>query len=117
MKFRKGDICTIEVVVDGSPFADNDIRVRQPDKYGDLYVKQSDLTLVRPAFEVGDEVEWFAVEEDAGHGYRGHILSIANDHLWVDMGSGSFGTVWVGKAMRVDRDPEVVEAAPVEDAA
>lgn len=115
-KFRKGDICTIEVVVDSNPFGDNDVRVRQPGGYSDIYTKTAQLTMLRPSFEIGDKVTWSS--GDGSKSYTGHILSIAEDHLWVSLGDGVYSTVWAGNAMRVDAEPEpAVEPAPVEEAA
>lgn len=106
-KFRKGDVCTIEVVVDSNLFGDGDMRVRQRDTYTDIYVKQSALTMVRPTFEVGDRVAW----QEGSVSWAGRVLSIANDHLWVDDGDGNFATVWVAKATRVEAEPEATSEA------
>lgn len=110
--FRNGDVCTIEVVVES--VYGTGIRVRHVDSYTDIHVKPKDLTMVRPQFEVGDRVEWKAYEKT----WSGHVLSIANDHLWIDNGNGSFSTVWTSKATRLDPDPDFdeIEEAPTADA-
>lgn len=118
--FREGDIVIIEATIASKPFAmDNgkvQVKIKFP-PYHDAYVDPAQLTMKRPAFEVGDEIAWAVGEEGAGHGYRGRVLSIANDHLWVDMGLGHYATVWTGKASRVEMEPqpdfdEVEEAPP-----
>jgi hypothetical protein len=104
MKFRKGDICTIEVVVESS-YNDTNVRVKPVDGYQDIHLKPCDLTMVLPQFEVGDPVRWAVDSGGVGSVYRGQVLSVANGHLWVDLGGGSFATVMVSKAQRVD-EPE-----------
>jgi len=104
-KFRKGDLCTIQVVIASHPHGDNDVRVEQPNTYGDLYVKQADLTIIKHNFAVGDSVTWSV--GDSSH--TGHVLSLHGDHLWVDLGNAEYATVWAGKAMRLD--PETEETA------
>ncbi|WP_441931563.1 hypothetical protein [Mesorhizobium sp. 2RAF21] len=84
--------------------------------YHEIFVKKVDLTMVRPAFEVDDQVTWST--HDGADSWTGRVLSISNDHLWVNLDDGSFSTVWVGHTMRVDPAPEpAVEPAPVEEAA
>lgn len=104
--FRKGDVCTIEVVVE-SRFNDTNVRVRHVDSYTDIHVKPKDLTMVRPQFEVGDRVEW----KSAGDFYRGEVLAISGEHLWIDRGEGNYATVWTGLATRLDPDPDFDEIA------
>lgn len=107
-KFRKGDLCTIQVIVDGAPFSGTDVRVRQPNSYGDMFVKLADLTMVRPDFKVGDCITWSVGEKP----FTGHVLSLHGDHLWVDLGNAEYATVWAGSAMRLDPEPdETSEAA------
>jgi hypothetical protein len=112
MKFRKGDVVTIEATIASTPFNMDDgrakVKIEFP-PYCDAYVDPSQLTMARPKFEVGDKVEWTVSSEGMGSAFTGHILSIANDHLWVQLDDGSFSTVWASKAMRVDPEP-VVEA-------
>lgn len=113
--FRKGDVCTIEVVVES--VYRTGIRVHHVDSYTDIHVKPKDLTMVRPKFEVGDNVLWVTGADGIGSGYRGHVLSIYEDHLWVDLGAGNFATVWTGKATRLDPEPDPEPVAVAEDPA
>jgi hypothetical protein len=111
--FRKGDVVTIEATIASTPFTMDDgkakVKIEFP-PFHDAYVDPADLTLVRPSFEIGDWVAWIIACED----YAGRVLSIANDHLWVDLGEGCFATVWAGKATRADPkpSPEVAEPPP-----
>lgn len=111
--FRKGDIVTIEATIESRPFVLDDgrsqVKIKFP-PYHDAYVDPAQLTMLRPAFEVGDRVEWST--HDGADSWAGHILSIANDHLWVQLDDGSFSTVWASKASRVD--PEAADPDPVE---
>lgn len=110
--FRKGDIATIDVIVTSS-FNETQVCVKPVDGYQDVYLKPHELTMRRPKFEVGDYVTWST--HDGADSWTGRILSIANDHLWVQLDDGSFSTVWAGKAMRVDStavDPGPVEPPP-----
>jgi len=104
--FRQGDVCTIEVVVE-SRFNDTNVRVRHVDSYTDIHVKPKDLTMVRPQFEVGGRVEW----KSAGDFYRGEVLAISGEHLWIDRGEGNYATVWTGLATRLDPEPDFDEIA------
>lgn len=110
--FRKGDIATIDVVVTSS-FNETQVCVKPVDGYQDVYLKPRELTMLRPKFEVGDRVTWST--HDGADSWAGHILSIANDHLWVQLDDSSFSTVWASKASRVDpqaADPDPVEPPP-----
>lgn len=108
--FRKGDIVTIQAEVAEDGFRDGEIRVIPDGMWSGStyhYAKVDKLTLVKPKFEVGDEVAWRV----AGLGYRGHILSIHGDHAWVDCGHGEFSTVWVDMLTRVEPESDT-EATP-----
>lgn len=114
--FRAGDIVLIEAEI-ADDYVHDDATVKvvfDGNRYDAKYVKVAKLTMVRPQFEVGDRVEW-----GDGLEWCGHVLSIANDHLWVDRGGGDFATVWIGKATRLDADPDFdeIEEAPVAVAA
>lgn len=102
-KFRKGDIATIEVIVTSS-FNDTTVQVKPIDGYQDIYVKPHELTMERPKFDVGDRVTWET--HDGADSWAGAVLSIANDHLWVQLDDGSYSTVWAIKALRID--PEAI---------
>jgi len=99
----------MDLIVD-SHFGDGDVRLRQLNSYQDIFAKVSDLTMVKPTFDVGDRVTWSSMNgEDC---YTGTVLSIAEDHLWVSFGDGGYATVWTGKAMRVEpepKQPEIIE--------
>lgn len=116
--FRKGDIATIDVIVTSS-FNETQVCVKPVDGYQDVYLKPHELTMLRPKFDVGDHVTWST--HDGADSWIGHILSIANDHLWVQLDDGSFSTVWASKASRVDpeekHDPDFDEIETSEAAA
>lgn len=102
--FRKGDVCTIQVVVE-SVYGIG-IRIRHVDSYTDIHVKPKDLTMVRPQFEVGDLVEWGSSKTL----FCGEILSIAEDHAWISRGDGEYATVWLPNLRRLDPEPAAVTA-------
>ena len=110
-KFRKGDVVTIEATIASTPFNMDDgkakVKIEFP-PFHDAYVDPADLTMVRPSFDIGDKVTWSGI--DGADSFSGHVLSIAQDHLWVDLGDGVYSTVWSGKAMRVDPEPAPAEA-------
>lgn len=108
-KFRIGDVCTIEVVVDSTLFGDGEIRVRQPEKYGDIYVKESALTMKQAHFRVGDKVSG---PYPTGAQKRATILAISEDWVWVKTDAG-YETWAKDRVTRVDPEPatEQVEAA------
>lgn len=110
--FRKGDVCTIEVVVT-SRFNETQVCVKPVDGYQDIYVKPRDLTMLRPKFEVGDRVEW----KSSGDYYRGEVLAISGEHLWIDRSEGNYATVWAEIATRIEPEPDFdeIEDAPAAD--
>ncbi|WP_146119559.1 hypothetical protein [Phyllobacterium phragmitis] len=75
------------------------MRVRQIGGYSDLYVKTDSARIVRHNIEVGDTVDLRGEILDP---CRGVVLSISNDHLWVDLGGGDYGTWWIDKVSRID---------------
>lgn len=111
---REGDVVSVSGVVLSSPFdfdGTSKVKIRV-EPYHDIFVLASDVSVVRHEFRVGDKVQWTASSEGMGSAYTGHVLSIANDHLWVQLDDGSFSTVWASKASRVDPEPAVeAEAA------
>jgi len=111
-KFRKGDIVTVEATIDRDVFSSGErpcIKIIIA-PYHDVYVDPATLTMKRPIFEIGDVVTW----KVDGLVYRGHVLSIHGNHVWVDRGDGEFATVWVDKLTRVEPEPDTV--ADVEEA-
>lgn len=109
---REGDVVSVNGVVLSAPFdfdGTSKVKIRV-EPYHDIFVIASDVTVVRPDFRVGDRVTWST--HDGADSWAGHILSIANDHLWVQLDDGSFSTVWASKASRVD--PKAVDPDPVE---
>jgi len=100
--FRKGDVVSLNLIVE-SHFNDCDVRLRQPNSYTDIFAKAIDLTVVKHEFRVGDRVEW--ATHDGADSWFGYVLSISNDHLWVQLDDGSYSTVWSGKASRIDPKP------------
>ena len=107
-KFREGDRVTIEATIATNYVLDDGkIKIRI-EPYHDIFVNQNDLTMSRPDFRVGDRVTWSVGEQS----FTGHVLSIHDDHLWIDLGNVDYATVWTGKAMRLDPEPEeTAEAA------
>ena len=112
-KFREGDRVSIEAVIASDFVHDGKTKVRI-EPYHEIYVKVADLTMVKPTFAVGDRVTWST--HCGADSAVGDVLSIAQDHLWVDLGAGNYATVWTGKAMRVDPEP-AEQTTPVEEAA
>lgn len=106
-KFRKGDRITIEATVAADYVLDSGKIKIEIEPYHDFFVHQDNITMLRPEFKVGDHIVW----PDGDESYAGHVLSIANDHLWVDMGAGNYATVWADNAMRVDPEPEETSEA------
>jgi hypothetical protein len=102
--FRNGDLVSVSGQIVGRPLDfDGEMKVRvRIDPYHEIWVPTSIVTMARPKFEVGDRVEW----RISGHEWCGHVLSIANEQLWIDRGDGNYATVWTGLATRLDPDPE-----------
>jgi len=106
--FRKGDVCTIQVAIDSVIFEANGIKCIRVKIDGEfVYVDPAALKMVRTQFEVGDRVGW----KSAGDYYRGEVLAISGEHLWIDRGEGNYATVWTGLATRLDPDPDFDEIA------
>jgi len=108
-KFRKGDIVTIEATIASTPFNMDDgkakVKIEFP-PFHDAYVDPADLTMLRPKIEIGDVVRLPLSEGPAdGKSRIGTVLSIASDHVWVDIGGGDFATWWLAKVQRVDPEP------------
>lgn len=98
--FRIGDKVTVKAVV-VSDLLDFDgtakIKVAV-EPYHDIFVPASEIEMVRPDFRKGDMVDWTVGTTI----FRGEVIAIAEDHLWVRMGGGEFATVFVSDATRVD---------------
>lgn len=111
--FRKGDLVSVSGQIVGRPIDfDVEMKVRvHIDPYHEIWVPTTIVTMARPNFEVGDRVEW----KSAGDYYRGEVLAISGEHLWIDRGEGNYATVWTGLATRLDPEPEPKHVAADED--
>lgn len=103
-KFRKGDVVSIDVVVESNPFGQGDVRVRTHGGYTDIYAKASQLTMKRPMIEVGDTVRC-----PTNGTATATVLSVAEEHVWVSLGNGDYATWWVPKVERVEPEPDADE--------
>jgi hypothetical protein len=106
--FRKGDLVSVSGQIVGRPLDfDGEMKVSvHIDPYHEIWVPTSVVTMARPKFEVGDCVSWL------NGAHRGRVLSIANEHLWIDRGEGNYATVWTGLATRLDPETEPAADAP-----
>lgn len=96
-QFRKGDIVTIECVVE-SHFTDTEMRVRPVGDHTDIYARVDQVKIVRDHIEAGDMVR--NVYKNIDHAEK--VLSVVDDHVWVKIASGGFETWFIGHCRRVD---------------
>lgn len=98
MQFRKGDIVSITAAVEydfnGADHNDALLFLKVPGNYQSLgltrdHFDRTNLKLVQPIFEVGDDVSWPAEATQTGGGV---ILSISNGHAWIELGGGDYCT-------------------------
>ncbi|TIL34264.1 hypothetical protein [Mesorhizobium sp.] len=112
-RFRKGDVVTIEGVIDSDYVHDGKIKIRV-EPYHDFYGNVSGLKMVRPVIDVGDNVTYPA------EGYKtGKVLAIIDGYCWVKLENGYGGghVSWpISSINRVDPEPAVaIPALPVSD--
>ncbi|MCM0751998.1 hypothetical protein DEA98_14095 [Brucella pseudogrignonensis] len=103
-QFRKGDIVTIECVVE-SQFSDDDLKLRHPNGYSEIYVEIGNVNIVRHAIKVGDRVKNTELTFIA----MGIVLSVSGDRAWVECEDGTFSTWFVKHCNRVE--PLVAQVA------
>lgn len=105
--FRTGDLVLIQAEVVSNPFEYQGkmtakLRI---EPFNDVFVQVTDLKMARPNIRVGDTVEWMS----GGSPYRGEVLAISGEHLWVGRDCGSYSTVWMSNAARLDPDAATSE--------
>ncbi len=98
MKFRKGDIVSMQGAIKYDADDKERVFVRVDGSTEELWVKQEILTLVQPHFEVGDQASW-----RIGEGFQyGTVIGLANDHAWIDLGGGDYCTRTLSSIGRVE---------------
>jgi len=96
-QFRKGDIVTIECVVE-SQFSDDDLKLRHPNGYSEIYVEIGNVNIIRHAIQVGDRVKnTHLLDIEVGH-----VLSIAGNRAWIECDGGVFTTWFINHCKRVE---------------
>lgn len=122
-QFRKGDIVTIEATIESKLFHMDDgkaqVKIKFP-PYHDAYVDPALLTMLRPAFEVGDTVEFVAAGR-FGKLILGEVKAIDGESLWVKRHGGGLDTWEMNRVHRADPrdrdtpdDPQAADPDPVE---
>jgi len=96
-QFRKGDIVTIECVVE-SQFTDTEMRVRPVDDHSDIYVKIDQVKVVRQAIEVGD----FVRNTETSTYNKGTVHAVHDGLAWVELTSGSYNTWDINYCRRLE---------------
>lgn len=103
-QFRKGDIVTIECVV-LSQFSDDDLKIRHPDGYTDIFIDVENVTLIRHVLEADDLVINTALD-----GMReARVLAVHDTVVWVEDITG-FSTWRVQDCRRILREEAQVAA-------
>nr|DAE48925.1 MAG TPA: RapA N-terminal Tudor like domain 1 [Caudoviricetes sp.] len=104
-QFRKGDIVTIECVVE-SQFADDNLRVRPVEASTDIYVTHDQVKIVRQVLKAGDRVTNTELPGIA----IGTVLSIAGDRAWVECDDGIFTTWFIRNCCRAETSEQSEDA-------
>lgn len=77
MALRKGDRVSLMATVDWDQRDNNNIGVHVDGHHSSIYLPISEIVLVQPRFEVGDEVEF------KDHGTHAAIVAIDGAFAWV----------------------------------
>ena len=105
IKFRKGDIVSVQGTVTYVGDGDDDlVHVEIPGSIrSDSYIKADALTVVRQNIIAGDQVEGNFVDA-AGEMQTctGTAIAISNDHVWIDMGGGDYCTKHISYVKRAE---------------
>lgn len=92
-KYRKGDIVTVQAVVEtvwGEDVAEsirNSLGIRIAGQ-SPIYVKPDVVTLITPFFAAGERVQ-----KKEAKGVRGTVVAMNDDVVWVKFDHGTHGTV------------------------
>jgi hypothetical protein len=100
MNFREGDTVSVEATLAYVHPDDEHLRIHIHNHHGPTYVTPNSVKLVKPNIQIGDQVKLRSpsVNQPVGPAV---VLSIANDHLWVEWDDGEYATWWVGAVDRV----------------
>lgn len=103
-QFRKGDIVTIECVVEY--LHDDELRICPVEGNANIYVRPDWVKVVSQAIEIDD-----VIKNIDRHGEpEGRVLSVHDDLVWVQTKSGSFVTWYTKDCRRVDQLEEGIAA-------
>ena len=113
-KFRKGDVVTVEGVVE-SAYDGMKLKIVLPD-YQSLYVDRDQVTMRQENIEVGDEVQQYDKNDFLMEGCTGKVIAVHCEELWVLSKNGRASTMWVRRVARIDPDatPEGAATDPVQ---
>jgi hypothetical protein len=104
MALRQGDKVSVVGVVKHTPDGGEKVFIRLPEYHSDIWIDQGFVTLVEPAFKIGDKCRWESLIPDCAT-----ILAVSNGHAWIDMGGGNYCTRLLTTIGRVD---DAAEDAP-----
>jgi len=103
-QFRKGDIVTIECVVEY--LACTELRIRPIEGNASIYVRPDWVKNVRQVIEVDDVIK----NIDRPGAPEGRVLSVRDDLVWVQANSGHFVTWYTKDCRRVEQLEEGIAA-------
>ncbi|MGW6779000.1 hypothetical protein ACWF50_13265 [Brucella pseudogrignonensis] len=96
-RFRKGDVVSIECVVQYQ-YSETELSILQPNGYSAILIDTDKVTLVRNDIQVGDLIKNSSVPGEP----EGRVLAIQGDYAWLETSCGDYSTWKITRCERVE---------------
>lgn len=105
-KFRKGDVVSIECVVQYQ-YSETELSILQPNGYSAILIDTDKVTLVRNEIQVGDLIKNAGTPGEP----MGRVLAIQGDYAWIETDNNIMATWALSICRRADIQEQGKEEA------
>ncbi len=96
-KFRKGDVVSIECVVQYQ-YSETELSILQPNGFSAILIDTGKVTLVRNDIQVGDLIKNVSVPGEP----EGRVLALQDDYAWIEISCRDYSTWKITHCERVE---------------